>query len=140
MEISTEAVRDAQVRPYQFFLKHLIQNFDLSHYINWIYQVQLKEHQSQLPVGSLDLISSGDSFSKVLGKNLPGRVRMFGLGPSPSDIFTSMPSASTCYRIVKENAAAIKGFEESVAEQNEKPNEQALQLADLRRMYEHQNK
>lgn len=74
----------------------------------------MKEYQSKLPPDSQDPVGPNDSFAKVVGNDPPGKVRMLGLGPNPSDLWGSIPSRSTCYRMVLENQAAMTRIEEKV--------------------------
>ncbi|XP_027150314.1 uncharacterized protein LOC113780638 [Coffea eugenioides] len=45
----------------------------------------LKEKVSQLPPGSNDDVGRNDAFAQVFGEDNNGRVRMYGLGVTPSD-------------------------------------------------------
>lgn len=76
----------------------------------------MKEVQSKLPSGSQDSIGPSDIFSKVMGKDPRGRVRMVGLGVNPSDISGGVPSRSACFRMVLENQEALARMEEKVNE------------------------
>ncbi|KAI5680993.1 hypothetical protein M9H77_02220 [Catharanthus roseus] len=83
-------------------------------------KAKMKEFLSQLPPESLDPIDCDDSFSKVMGKDPNGVVRMYGLGPMSSDVFTNRPSAGKCLSMAKESEVPYYTMEEMVLAQNEK--------------------
>lgn len=87
----------------------------------WIYylslvivQSRMREYQLKLPQGSDDPVRPNDSFAKVIGHDPPGKVRMLGLGASPSDLWGGTPSRSTCLRMVQESQAAMARMEEKM--------------------------
>ncbi|KAI5666378.1 hypothetical protein M9H77_16231 [Catharanthus roseus] len=56
---------------------------------------------------------------KSIGKDPNDVIRMYGLGPIPSDVFTNKPSAGKCLRMAKESEVAYYRMEEMVLSQNE---------------------
>ncbi|XP_027166331.1 uncharacterized protein LOC113766326 [Coffea eugenioides] len=96
--------------------------------------VTLKEKVSQLPPGSNDDVGRDDTFAQVFREDKNGRVRMYGLGVTPSDKWGNAPSRSTCQRIVMEQKAAISKMEEKFAEQDQQLKDQAKELTELKAM------
>ncbi|XP_071923170.1 uncharacterized protein [Coffea arabica] len=94
----------------------------------------LKEKVSQLPPGSNDDVGRNDAFAQVFGEDNNGRVRMYGLGVTPSDKWGNVPSRNTCQRIVMEQKAAISKMEDKFAEQDQQLKDQAKELAELKAM------
>nr|XP_027120578.1 uncharacterized protein LOC113737565 [Coffea arabica] len=92
------------------------------------------EKVSQLPPGSNDDVGRNDAFAQVFGEDNNGRVRMYGLGVTPSDKWGNVPSRSTCQRIVMEQKAAISKMEDKFAEQDQQLKDQAKELAELKAM------
>lgn len=73
----------------------------------------MKEKVSQLPPSSNDDVGRNDAFAQVFGEDNNGRVRMYGLGVTPSDKWGNVPSRSTCQRIVMEQKAVISKMEQN---------------------------
>ncbi|XP_027174484.1 uncharacterized protein LOC113774118 [Coffea eugenioides] len=92
----------------------------------------LKEKVSQLPPGSNDDVGRNDAFAQVFREDNNGRVRMYGLGVTPSNKWGNVPSRSTCQRIVMEQKAAISKMEDKFAEQDQQLKDQAKELAELK--------
>lgn len=51
------------------------------------------------PEGRGDSTKKDDIFSKVMGQDKPGHVRMYGLGVCPSDVWDPTPSRTTSHRM-----------------------------------------
>ncbi|KAI8568971.1 hypothetical protein RHMOL_Rhmol02G0242500 [Rhododendron molle] len=62
----------------------------------------MKELSEQVPEGELDSSGPNDVFSKAMGKEKSGSVRMYGLGVCPSDVWGDVPSSGTSYRMSME--------------------------------------
>ncbi|XP_057770621.1 uncharacterized protein LOC131001460 [Salvia miltiorrhiza] len=75
---------------------------------------EMKEIQSKFSTDFQDSVGPSDTFSRVMGKEPRGRVRMIGLGVNPSDISGGVPSRSECYRMFLENQEALVRMEEKV--------------------------
>ena len=45
-------------------------------------------------------VCNDDLFAKVVGEDKHGRVRCYGLGPSPSDVWGAKPSPTECLRML----------------------------------------
>ncbi|KAK2990857.1 hypothetical protein RJ640_002841 [Escallonia rubra] len=56
------------------------------------YMAQMHEKKEKLSEGSQDLPAENDILSQVVGKDKYGRVRMYGLGVSQSDVWGQIPS------------------------------------------------
>ncbi|KAG5552497.1 hypothetical protein RHGRI_010547 [Rhododendron griersonianum] len=63
---------------------------------------KMKELSEQVPEGELDSSGPNDVFSKAMGKEKSGSVRMYGLGVCPSDVWGDVPSSGTSYRMSME--------------------------------------
>ncbi|KAK3004202.1 hypothetical protein RJ639_018608 [Escallonia herrerae] len=66
------------------------------------YMAQMNEKREKLPEGSQDVPSENDILAQVMGKNKYGRVRMYGLRVSQSDVWGRLPSCKQSHRIVLE--------------------------------------
>ncbi|XP_073157960.1 uncharacterized protein [Henckelia pumila] len=62
----------------------------------------MKELENQLHEDEDDQVGQNDIFAQIIGPDRPGRVRMFGDGVNPSDLWGEVPSHSSCNRIVME--------------------------------------
>ncbi|XP_010261524.1 PREDICTED: uncharacterized protein LOC104600335 isoform X2 [Nelumbo nucifera] len=76
--------------------------------------LQLKEQHSQQSQGSN---TRNDFFSQVMGEERRGRVRTFGLGPTPSDLWGPTPNPAEALKIA---SAAQKSADEKVQQMEEK--------------------
>ncbi|KAK3022810.1 hypothetical protein RJ639_047059 [Escallonia herrerae] len=63
---------------------------------------QMHEKRQKLPDGSQDLPAENDILAQVVGKEKYGRVRMYGLGVSQSDVWGQLPSCKQSHRIAME--------------------------------------
>ncbi|KAK3039560.1 hypothetical protein RJ639_027704 [Escallonia herrerae] len=66
------------------------------------YMAQMHENREKLSEGSQDLPAENDILSQVVGKDKYGRVRMYGLGVSQSDVWDQIPSRKQSQRIAME--------------------------------------
>ncbi|KAK3019618.1 hypothetical protein RJ639_004560, partial [Escallonia herrerae] len=66
------------------------------------YMAQMHEKREKLSEGSQDLPAENDILSQVVGKDKYGRVRMYGLGVSQSDVWGQIPSRKQSQRIAME--------------------------------------
>ncbi|KAK2967228.1 hypothetical protein RJ640_026589 [Escallonia rubra] len=66
------------------------------------YMAQMHEKKEKLSEGSQDLSAENDILSQVVGKDKYGRVRMYGLGVSQSDVWGQIPSRKQSQRIAME--------------------------------------
>ncbi|KAH7847069.1 hypothetical protein Vadar_021484 [Vaccinium darrowii] len=60
---------------------------------------EMRVLSSQVPEGEHDSSSPNDIFSKVMGEEKSGSLRMYGLGVCPSDVWGEVPSSGTSYRM-----------------------------------------
>ncbi|KAK3006817.1 hypothetical protein RJ639_016651 [Escallonia herrerae] len=65
-------------------------------------KAQMHEKREKLSEGSQDLPAENDILSQVVGKDKYGRVRMYGLGVSQSDVWGQIPSRKQSQRIAME--------------------------------------
>lgn len=63
-------------------------------------QEQIEALRSQLPEGLEDPVGPNDLYAQVIGQDRPGRVRMFGEGVSPSDVWGEVPNRNMCKHIM----------------------------------------
>lgn len=62
----------------------------------------MRELNTVEPEGQGDSTKKDDIFSKVMGKEKPGHVRMYGLGVCLSDLWGPTPSRATSHRMTME--------------------------------------
>ncbi|XP_042419228.1 uncharacterized protein LOC122007570 [Zingiber officinale] len=74
----------------------------------------MKELENQLPEDEDDQVGQNDIFAQIIGPDRPGRVRMFGDGVNPSDLWGEVPSRSTCNRIVMEQRTKLEKMDKQV--------------------------
>ncbi|XP_073037274.1 uncharacterized protein [Primulina eburnea] len=79
----------------------------------------MKELENQLPEDEDDQIGQNDVFAQIIGPDRPGRVRMFGDGVNPSDLWGELPSRSTCNRIVMEQKTKLEKMDEQIRKQGQ---------------------
>ncbi|XP_042454960.1 uncharacterized protein LOC122039011 [Zingiber officinale] len=79
----------------------------------------MKELENQLPEDEDDQVGQNDIFAQIIGPDRPGRVRMFGDGVNPSDLWGEVPSRSTCNRIVMEQRTKLEKMDEQVRKQGQ---------------------
>ncbi|KAK2976390.1 hypothetical protein RJ640_008100 [Escallonia rubra] len=72
----------------------------------------MNEKREKLPEGSQDVPSENDILAQVMGKDKYGRVRMYGLGVSQSDVWGRLPSRKQSHRIAMEWKANCEQMEE----------------------------
>ncbi|KAK2976387.1 hypothetical protein RJ640_008097, partial [Escallonia rubra] len=75
-------------------------------------KAQMNEKREKLPEGSQDVPSENDILAQVMGKDKYGRVRMYGLGVSQSDVWGRLPSRKQSHRIAMEWKANCEQMEE----------------------------
>lgn len=57
-----------------------------------------------------------DAFAKIMGKDKDGRLRMYGMGVKPTDIYGGRPSRDALYRKSMEEKEEIRALKEKVEE------------------------
>eukprot|EP00268_Persea_americana_P048413 TRINITY_DN5113_c1_g1_i2.p1 TRINITY_DN5113_c1_g1~~TRINITY_DN5113_c1_g1_i2.p1 ORF type:complete len:427 (+),score=59.74 TRINITY_DN5113_c1_g1_i2:167-1447(+) len=75
---------------------------------------QLNERMSQQPESSQSSTARNDIFTQVMGEDRRGRVRTFGLGVAPSDIYGPRLSAPEARRMAEDERAKRIESEQSV--------------------------
>ena len=85
---------------------------------------------ARLPHGSHDSVAKNDIFSQVIGLDPPGRVRMYGLGVSPSDLWGNVPSKNACRRLILQQKNLMSEMNDKFAGQEQQLQDQAKQLQD----------
>ncbi|XP_073126772.1 uncharacterized protein [Henckelia pumila] len=79
----------------------------------------MKELENQLHEDEDDEVGQNDIFAQIIGPDRPGRVRMFGDGVNPSDLWGEVPSLSTCNRIVMEQKTLLEKMDEQIKKQGQ---------------------
>ncbi|XP_058097140.1 uncharacterized protein LOC131242477 isoform X2 [Magnolia sinica] len=82
----------------------------------FLLQLQLNERISQQPEASHSSTARNDVFSQVMGEDRHGRVRTYGLGPSPSDLWGITPNPSKFQRMASAAPLRDKQYEGLQAE------------------------
>ncbi|XP_031373418.1 uncharacterized protein LOC116188293 isoform X2 [Punica granatum] len=80
---------------------------------------KMKEILAQDAQGSTS-VDGNDVYTKVMGKDKPGFLRIYGLGVSDSDVRGSMPSRSKCYTMAMKYKSALESIERQYGELNKK--------------------
>ncbi|KAK3010037.1 hypothetical protein RJ639_011000 [Escallonia herrerae] len=75
-------------------------------------KAQMNEKREKLLEGSQDVPSENDILAQVMGKDKYGRVRMYGLGVSQSDVWGRLPSRKQTHRIAMKWKANCEQMEE----------------------------
>ncbi|CAI9115284.1 OLC1v1016143C1 [Oldenlandia corymbosa var. corymbosa] len=78
-------------------------------------KAKFRAARSNLPYDFLDPIGRDDIFSQVMGKDLPRRVQMVGLGVTPADVWGVIPSRQASYRMYMEQKEEINKVREELA-------------------------
>nr|CAD1834506.1 unnamed protein product [Ananas comosus var. bracteatus] len=103
---------------------------------------RIREEESDIDKMSIDnpenankSLKEGDLFLEVFGKERHGHVRGLGLGPCPSDIWSSMPSRATSVRMAYEAKrkaeAEIRAMQEKMTTMEEEQIELKVKLAKM---------
>ncbi|XP_073131248.1 uncharacterized protein [Henckelia pumila] len=79
----------------------------------------MKELENQLHEDEDDEVGQNDIFAQIIGPDRPGRVRMFGDGVNPFDLWGEVPSRSTCNRIVMEQKTLLEKMDEQIKRQGQ---------------------
>ncbi|PKU80709.1 uncharacterized protein LOC110097958 [Dendrobium catenatum] len=77
----------------------------------------MKEIRSQ--TSQTEDVGRDDIFSKVLGNDKVGRVRMYGFGVTPYVAWGEIPNRSSAYRLIEGYKEAFEKMEKQVQEQGE---------------------
>ena len=80
----------------------------------------MDERTSKLPVGSNDVVSPTDVYSQVMGEEKNGRVRMLGLGVSPTDEWGNVPSKNVPYRVFLQQQTLLEEINDKLNQQEER--------------------
>lgn len=99
-------------------------------------QTQLQERAQANPQpASHERVLHDDIFSQVMGKDGHGRVRTYGLGPCPSDIWGPRPSRAEAIAIASEAKKALNEvakIKEKMEAVESKCAEMEVQMAEMK--------
>ncbi|RWR76272.1 hypothetical protein CKAN_00470800 [Cinnamomum micranthum f. kanehirae] len=92
---------------------------------------QLDERVNQYPQNLRNSTVRNEIFTQVIGEDRRGRVRTFGLGVTPSDIYGPQASAVEARRMAKAERAQRIACEESVVTLKEQMDQMKIQMSQM---------
>ncbi|KAA8536584.1 hypothetical protein F0562_029062 [Nyssa sinensis] len=95
---------------------------------------QLRERAAQLQEASENSAAEDDIFSQVMGQDRHGRMRIYGLGPSPSDFGSPKSSSVETLRMVSEANAEVREMKERMKFMEQTCSQMAAQMATMMSM------
>ncbi|XP_059653575.1 uncharacterized protein LOC132300493 isoform X2 [Cornus florida] len=95
---------------------------------------QLREQAAQQQEPSQNNTVQNDIFSRVMGQDRHGRVRTYGLGPSPSDLCGPKPSRTEALMMASEANAEVREMKERMITMEQTCAQMADQMAKMMSM------
>uniref|UniRef100_A0A5B7BPA4 Bromo domain-containing protein n=1 Tax=Davidia involucrata TaxID=16924 RepID=A0A5B7BPA4_DAVIN len=95
---------------------------------------QLRERAAELQEASQNSAAQDDIFSQVMGHDRHGRVRTYGLGPSPSDLGGPKPSHDEALKMVSEANAEVREMKEQMKVMEQTCSQMAAQMSTMMSM------